>query len=142
MRTAVVIVIVGLAGLWLCGEAAALFVGPAEPNPNSVEAGEGDAAVNPFSESENVGPGVMPESVRDRPSSWYSRPHNARHFDALLRNQAEPGAAAQAEQAPGETPSTARREGGSHLFDYLFALVVLAGVGTAAFLLFRNRGVP
>jgi hypothetical protein len=148
MRTAVLKLIVGLAGLWLCGEAAAIFTGPSESASNGGEPGDeaaaaaGGATVNPFSEPESVGPGVMPETVRNRPSSWYNRPHNARGFERLLGKQTEAVAGAGVEQAPADVASAARRQGGSHLFDYVLALVVLAGLGTIGFLLFRNRGAP
>jgi hypothetical protein len=148
MRTAVLVLIVGMAGLWLCGEAAALFVGPAERDPTSGEPGAesgdaaGGAAVDPFADPESVAPEVLPESVRSRPSSWYSRPHNARRFDRLLGTQPEAVAVARAEQAPADAARGASRQGGSHLFDYVLALVVLAGLGTIGFLLLRNRGAP
>jgi hypothetical protein len=146
MRIAVLVLIVGLAWLWLCGEAAALFTGPAERDSTSGEPGAesgdaaGGAAVNPFADPESVGPGVLPESVRNRPTTWYSPPHNAKRFDRLLATQPEAVAVARAEQVPADAGPSARGHGSSHLFDYLLAAVVLAGLGAIGFLLLRERG--
>lgn len=140
MRRAVLVVIIGVAALLLCGEADALFVGPAGSEKSGTDDDSGQEVVNPFDGSEATMPEATPESMRRRSSAWYNRPRNAKRFERLLRGDVELTTVMRVTEKPSDTAAAKVRKDKGSFLDYLLGGVVVVGLGAFGVLLFRARG--
>ena len=156
--TAMLLALLAVAWRWLCGEASAMFTGydDSSDEPAAVDgtgsesrtrddagrgtgSGSGEVIVNPF----NAGPrSTMPEdepgAALRRSSSWTDRRTNARRFERLLRGGLPPTAEA-GPVAEEDTPPERPNRGLSGL-DYVVGVLVAAGLGVIALMLFRRHG--
>lgn len=147
--------LVALGSLWFCDEARALFTGLDDRSDESAavagagsstrstaaqgpDSGSGEVIVNPFDD------GLRSTVPEDRPgerarlsSSWTNRHRNARRFERLVQGGVKP--AAEVKRVEKETaPSKPPKPGGA--LDYVVGVLVAAGLGVLALLLFRRHG--
>ncbi len=146
--------LIALASLWLCGEASALFIGfdesadetaavggtgtASSTDDTSTSSGARDTVVNPFDDGVRS---TMPENTPGvairRSGSWGTRHRNAQRFENLLHGKQTPAAKVRPVETREAAPSGPPKR--SCALDYVFGVVVVAGLGAIAVLLFRRH---
>ena len=147
------VALIALVSLWLCGEASALFAGlddsadetaaidstgtGSSTSDTSSSSGARDAIVNPFDDGvRSTMPEDTPGVAMRRSILWTTRHRNARRFEHLLHGE-QPRTAEvrpiEEEAAPSGPPKRSRA------LDYVLGVVVVAGLGAIALLLFRRH---
>ncbi len=144
--------LIALVSLWFCGEASALFTGldgsadetaaidssgtGSSTSDTSTSSGSRDV-VNPFDDGvRSTMPEDTPGVAMRRSSSWTARHRNARRFERLLHGEQTPTVEVRPVEEEAEPSGPLKR---SRALDYVLGVVVVAGLGAIALLLFRRH---
>jgi hypothetical protein len=146
-------VVIAVLSLWLCNEAGAVFTaldddgkevasneGASVESPtseSSIGSDGHDTVVNPFDDGlRSTMPEDKPAEAVLRSSSSRAHPGNARRFERLLHGEPTPTVEVRRVEDKAATSAAPKR---TSTLDYVFGVVVVAGLGAIAVLLFRRH---